>query len=81
MITIKYQMSNLKKWLLNNKLIILGVVIGAIAGLIYYTQIECGEGLCVIGAHPLNSMTYFALLGGFVMSLIQAKINDNKPKK
>jgi len=68
----------LKKWLLNNKLTILGATIGGIAGFIYYIQIECGEGLCVIGANPFNSIIYFALFGGFIMSLIQAKIKDNK---
>jgi hypothetical protein len=73
-------MLKLKKWLLNNKLIISGVVIGGIIGFIYYTQIECGEGLCVIGAHPINSIIYFALLGGFLMSLIKAKIADTKRK-
>jgi hypothetical protein len=73
-------MLKFKKWLLNNKLIISGVVIGGIIGFIYYIQIECGEGLCVIGANPFNSIVYFALLSGFIMSLIKAKIADDKQK-
>jgi hypothetical protein len=73
-------MLKFKKWVLNNKLIIIGTIIGGIIGFIYYSQIECGEALCVIGANPFNSIIYFSVFSGFLTSLIQAKIADNKRK-
>ena len=49
----------------------IGVVIGAIAGFIYWQQIGCVSGTCSITSKPLNSTIYGALMGGFLFSMFQ----------
>jgi hypothetical protein len=73
------------KWLLNNKLVIAGVIIGAIGGFIYWKQIGCSSGTCMITSKWQNSTGYGALMGGLLFSLFQkpvqkeTKQTDNEP--
>ncbi len=69
----------MKKWLLNNKLTVLGVILGAIGGFLYYYFVGCASGTCKITSSPINSTLYFAVIGGLVMNLI--KPNDNRHKE
>jgi phage shock protein E len=76
-------MLNLKKWLLNNKLIILGGIIGGILGFVYYSQIGCASGTCAITSDPYNSVIYFSLMGVLVMNIIKPNkenVKENEPK-
>jgi len=59
------------KWLINNKLTILGVVLGAAAGYAYYLQVGCASGTCMITSKPLNSTLYGALMGGLLLNTFQ----------
>ena len=61
----------MKKWLLNHKLVVVGVFIGAIAGYSYYYFVGCASGTCAITSSPINSTLYFALLGGLIMNILQ----------
>ncbi len=72
-------MWNLKKWLLNNKLIVIGAIVGAIGGYLYYCFIGCASGSCAITSKPINSMLYFSIMGGVVASII--KPNTDKAKE
>ena len=71
-------MLNMKKWLLNNKLLIIGVFLGAIAGYLYYYFVGCASGTCAITSSPINSTLYFAVLGGLVMNMIKPSDNSHK---
>ena len=71
-------MLNMKKWLLNNKLLIIGVFLGAVAGYLYYYFVGCTSGTCAITSSPVNSTLYFAFLGGLVINIIKS---DTKTKK
>lgn len=42
---------------------VLGVTLGALAGLGYYYLIGCGSGTCPITANPITTMLYTALVG------------------
>lgn len=68
------QMLNMKKWFLNNKLIVIGVIIGGISGYLYYYFVGCSTGTCAISSNPYNSTLYFSILGGLLMGI-------NIPKK
>ena len=63
------------KWLLNNKLIIAGIIIGSVAGFIYWKQVGCNSGTCMITSKWHNSTAYGALMGGLVFSIFK----KNKP--
>jgi hypothetical protein len=68
----------MKKWVLNRRLMALGVVLGAIIGYAYYYFIGCTNGTCLISSKPLNSTLYFGLMGGLLMSMFKNKSNGNE---
>jgi uncharacterized membrane protein YedE/YeeE len=57
---------------MNKKAIILtviGIIVGAIAGYLYYFYVGCASGTCAITSKPLNSTLYGALMGGLVFNM------------
>lgn len=71
-------MLNMKKWLLNNKLTLIGAIAGAIGGYLYYYFVGCASGTCGITSSPVNSTLYFAVLGGLIVNLIKPTDNSQK---
>lgn len=70
---------NMKSWVLNNKLLIAGVALGAIGGYLYWQQIGCSSGTCAITSKWHNSTAYGALMGGLLFSMFKKEKNgDNK---
>jgi hypothetical protein len=67
----------MKKWMFNNKFIMIGVVLGGIVGYAYYHFIGCASGTCMISSKPLNSTLYFGLMGGLFMSIFNKKSDGN----
>jgi hypothetical protein len=47
----------------------IGIVVGAIAGYLYYFYVGCISGTCAITSKPLNSTLYGALMGGLVFNM------------
>jgi hypothetical protein len=47
----------------------IGVVVGAIAGYLYYFYVGCASGTCAITSKPLNSTLYGAAMGGLVFNM------------
>ena len=72
------------KLLLNNKLVIAGIVIGAIGGFVYWKLVGCTTGTCMITSKWHTSTAYGALMGGLLFNLFQkpvikeTKQNDNE---
>jgi uncharacterized membrane protein YedE/YeeE len=54
----------------------IGVVLGAIAGYLYYYYIGCASGSCAITSKPLNSTLYGSVMGGLALDMV----NDWKKK-
>jgi hypothetical protein len=57
---------------MNKKVIIItsvGVVVGAIAGYVYYYYVGCASGTCAITSKPLNSTLYGGLMGGLLFNI------------
>lgn len=50
--------------------IIIGVVLGAVIGFLYYRFIGCRSGACLITSNPYISSIYWALLGGLIANII-----------
>jgi len=57
-----------------NIVVVAGVLVGTIAGYLYWRQIGCSSGTCPITSSPLNSSVYGALMGGLLFSVFK-KIN------
>jgi phage shock protein E len=70
----------MKKWLLNNKLTVIGAVLGAVGGYLYYYFVGCASGTCGITSSPVNSTLYFAVLGGLIVNLIKPETKKSAEK-
>ena len=54
-----------------HKWIILGGVLGAIAGYAYYYFIGCENGTCAITSKPINSSLYGLFMGGLMGDVLK----------
>jgi hypothetical protein len=70
----------MKSWVLNNKLLIAGVILGSIGGYLYWQQIGCSSGTCAITSKWHNSTAYGALMGGLVFSIFKKEKNGTGDK-
>jgi hypothetical protein len=70
----------MKKWLLNNKLTVIGAILGAVGGYLYYYFVGCASGTCGITSSPVNSTLYFAILGGLIVNLIKPETKNSTEK-
>ncbi len=52
-------------------LTIAGVLIGALAGYLYWQYVGCNSGTCAITSKPVNSTAYGSVMGGLVFSMFQ----------
>jgi phage shock protein E len=67
----------MKKWITDHKMIITGVLLGAMGGYAYYHFIGCTSGTCRISSKPVNSTLYFGLMGGLFMSIFKKKTDGS----
>jgi uncharacterized membrane protein YedE/YeeE len=58
-------------------LIGIGLVLGAIAGYLYYYYIGCASGSCAITSKPVNSTLYGSVMGALALDMV----NDWKKKE
>lgn len=63
----------MRKLIENNVIWILGSIIGAVSGYLYWKYIGCASGTCMITSNPINSTIYGALMGGLLFSMFQNK--------
>ena len=61
----------MKTFLFQNKLLILGLVVGAVAGFLYWKLIGCDSGTCLITSKWHNSTAYGAVTGGLFLSIFK----------
>ena len=55
----------------------IGVILGAVAGYLYYLNIGCESGTCVITSKPLNSTLYGGLMGGLIFNMLVKSPKNN----
>ncbi len=68
----------MKKWILQNKLMFIGVALGAVAGFLYWNYVGCLTNTCAITSDPTRSTLYFSLMGGLLFSSFKnQKKKDN----
>lgn len=54
-----------------NKLTLIGLLIGALAGYLYYYFVGCASGTCAITSKPLNSALYGTMMGALLLNIFQ----------
>jgi len=47
----------------------IGIILGTIAGYLYYLYVGCASGTCAITSKPLNSTLYGAVMGGLIFNM------------
>jgi hypothetical protein len=67
----KKQPQRMKKFLLHNRLYLIGAALGAMAGYGYWYYIGCASATCAITSKPLNSTLYFSIMGSVFAGLFQ----------
>lgn len=64
-------------YLLKHKLTIIGLIIGAISGYLYYYFVGCASGTCAITSKPLNSSLYGAIMGALFLNIFKKEKTTN----
>jgi uncharacterized membrane protein YdjX (TVP38/TMEM64 family) len=60
--------------------IIIGIVLGGVAGYFYYTYVGCNGGTCPITSSPWTTMLYFSLIGGLLFMSRKKDKKQNEDK-
>jgi hypothetical protein len=68
----------MKNFLFQNKLIIIGIALGAVAGFMYWKLVGCNSGSCAITSKWHNSTAYGAVMGGLFLSIFKKKETKEK---
>ena len=72
------------KFIKKYKLTLIGILIGAMGGYLYYYFIGCSSGSCSITSQPLNSTLYGAMMGGLLFGSFkkeEVRPEENKDSK
>lgn len=59
-------------------LLTVGILIGSVAGLLYWKFIGCESGSCPISSSPYISTLYGAILGGLLFSIFRIEKKDKQ---
>lgn len=70
-------------FLIKYKVAVLGTLVGALGGYLYYHFIGCTSGTCPITSQPVNSTLYGAMMGWLLVGSFkkEKKTESNKPKE
>ena len=66
------------KFLNQNKIILAGIITGAISGYLYFYFVGCANGTCPIVSNPVNMTVYGAVMGGLLFSMFRKETNTSK---
>lgn len=69
---------------LKNYKLIIGTIVGSIAGYSYYYFVGCTNGACPISSNPIISTLYGAMMGRIMFvpnSILKAKKDDTNEEK
>jgi hypothetical protein len=67
------------QFVIKHKVLWMGILLGAAAGYLYWQQIGCLSGTCLITSKPANSTLYGAIMGGLLASSFkkEKKVEEN----
>ena len=70
----------MKKFIISKKWYIIGGLVGALAGYLYWRYAGCASGTCMITSRPLNSTIYGMVMGSLLFSILEKKEISPKNK-
>lgn len=66
------------KFVLKNIYLLVGILLGAMAGFLYWKFVGCESGNCAITSSPINSTIYGSVMGGLISSSFKKKEETQK---
>jgi hypothetical protein len=60
---------------------LIGIIIGAVGGYIYYIEVGCATGTCPLTSNPYGSIVYGALIGYLFGDMFRKKKQAEKQVK
>lgn len=69
------------QWITHNKLLVAGIVLGAITGFVYWKLVGCNSGACLITSKWHNSTAYGAVMGGLLFSIFKKEKDEHTGSK
>ncbi|MEN9339239.1 MAG: hypothetical protein RIQ62_551 [Bacteroidota bacterium] len=60
---------------------LLGILLGALGGYLYYHYVGCASGTCAITSKPINSTVYGAVMGILLTNLLSSNSTINNKTK
>jgi hypothetical protein len=66
----------MKKLIKKNSWLIIGAVIGSIAGFMYWKFVGCKSGTCYIQSNPFRMTIYGTIMGALLLSIFQPKAQE-----
>lgn len=60
-------------FIIKYKLTLIGVIVGALGGYLYYHFVGCASGTCAITSKPVNSTLYGSMMGGLLFSMFKTE--------
>lgn len=67
----------IKRWMIW----VVGILIGAVAGYLYWYYVGCVSGSCAITSSPINSTLYGAVMGGLLVNTFNYKRKETEDKR
>ncbi|GAB4127232.1 MAG: DUF6132 family protein [Raineya sp.] len=64
-----------------HKLYIIGAILGAVGGYLYWQYVGCESGTCAITSRPLNSTLYGSLMGTLFLGMFDTRKQEVRDKK
>jgi hypothetical protein len=68
------------QFLNKHKLYVIGAVLGALVGYLYWQYVGCESGTCAITSKPLNSTLYGSLMGTLFLGMFDTQKKDTGHK-
>ena len=68
------------QFLNKHKLYVIGAILGALVGYLYWQYVGCEGGTCAITSKPFNSTLYGSLIGTLFLGMFDNQKKDTRPK-
>lgn len=66
-------MKKIKEFISSQLLGIVGAIVGAVGGYVYWLKVGCADGTCAITSSPFNSTIYGLIMGYLIFSMFKSK--------
>ena len=74
-------LNKMKFFFKKHSVLFIGILLGAIGGILYWKLIGCSSGTCPITSSPINSSIWGAVMGGVNCKFFYSGKNQEKKRR